>query len=123
MKSKILKAEITANSSFDISKNLKNNTTLNEEELESINEYLIAEKPYRFIVITVASLTNFASGYQWNNISSISKDFQIYYNLSSLHTYLFSNMYMFMYIIMTIPSFYLIEKKSLKLAVIIMILL
>jgi fucose permease len=83
----------------------------------SYNDYLIAEKPYRFVILIITALLNFANGFGKTNITSISNDFKTYYHMTSLQTYLFSNIYYYMFIIMTIPSIYLIEKKSLKLAV------
>jgi len=94
-------------------------TSLNSdfEDETPLTDYLILEKPYRFVILIVASLMNFANGFGKTNITSISNDFKKYYNLTSQQTYLFSNIYYIMFILMTIPSIYLIEKKSLKLAV------
>lgn len=101
--------------SFD--KNISKSVNVEEDTETSFSEYLIAEKPYRFVILIITSLLNFANGFGKTNISSISNYFQTYYEMTSVQTQLFSNIYYYMFIIMTIPSIYLIEKKSLKLAV------
>ena len=96
---------------------IESNLTLNDDNDACHSEYLIVEKPYRFVVLIICALLNFANGFGKTNISSISYDFQKYYHMTSLQTYLFSNIYYYVFIIMTLPSIYLIEKKSLKFAV------
>lgn len=88
--------------------------TIDEDD---VNEYLIVEKPYRFVILMAASFLNFSTGFQYNNIPSLSKEIEKNYELTSLQTHLFSNIYMYIYLLMVIPSFYIIEKKSLKFAV------
>lgn len=87
------------------------------DDLSEFNEYLIAEKPFRFVILIITSLLYFASSFQWVNFNSLSEVLQKAYKLSSLEIYLFSNLYLIVYVIMFVPSFYLIEKKSLKFAV------
>jgi hypothetical protein len=100
-------------------KSKKNDETLlHDEDLELINaKYLIAEKPYRFIILISTALVLFSNGYQWSTFSSIATAFEKNYELSRLEVNLFSNFYGISYILMTFPSFYIIEKKNVKIAV------
>ncbi len=113
MKSKAKKLKLNKNTTLESSNSLNSDF----EDETSFTDYLIVEKPYRFVILIITSLLNFANGFGKTNITSISNDFKKYYNLTNQQTYLFSNIYYYMFILMTIPSIYLIEKKSLKLAV------
>jgi fucose permease len=91
---------------------------LREEDLESINDrYLLAEDPYRFVMLFCVSLLNLASGFEWTNIASVSTLFESNYNLTRTETYLFPNLFFIGYILGAFPSFYLIEKRSLEYSV------
>jgi hypothetical protein len=88
------------------------------DDLESINnKYLIAEKPYRFIILLSTSLVLLSNGYQWSTFSSIATGFEENYNLSRFQVNLLSNFYGISYILLTYPSIYLIENKNIKIAV------
>jgi fucose permease len=88
-----------------------------DDDDSTISQYLIAEKPYRYIVLAICSLLNFANGFGRTNISSISSDFQKSYEMTSTQTYLFTNIYFYVFIIMSIPSVFILERHSLKMAV------
>ena len=99
-------------------KKINTELLIHDDELLSINqEYLIAEKTYRFIILVICALLSFANGFQWFTFSSVANEFGKHYNLSYTGVNLLSNFHGIIYILMTIPSFYLIEKKSIKMAV------
>jgi fucose permease len=94
------------------------NILLHDEDLDLINaKYLIAEKPYRFIILISTALILFSNGYQWSTFASIATNFEKNYNLSRFEVNLLSNFYGISYLLMTFPSFYIIEKKNVKIAV------
>ena len=93
-------------------------TLIHDDDLDHINKkYLIAEKPYRFIILISTALVLFSNGYQWSTFSSIATEFEKNYELSSFDVNLLSNFYGISFILVTFPSFYIIEKKNIKIAI------
>jgi hypothetical protein len=90
----------------------------NKSDSMSVNsDFLIAERTYRFVILTICALLSFANSFQWYTFSSISRDFAKQYELSSIEVLLFTNCYGVINLLMIYPTFYLIEKKNLKFAV------
>ena len=94
-----------------------NTLNTDEDEFDPMNRYLIAEKPYRFIIIIITSLLCFANSFEYYNFFTIIDNFQKVYQINNIELIILKNLSIISFVILAIPSTLLIEKKSLKLAV------
>ena len=101
------------NQQTEINQILPNNqqiTNTNANEKEEFHE-----SPYRFVIVVVYFLLNFANGTQWVTFSSTADKFRQVYNLHRMLVDLFSMIFMIEYPFACIPEGYIIDNYSMRL--------
>jgi fucose permease len=68
-------------------------------------------------MVTLFCLLNFSNGMQWVTFAPIATKFKQIYKTDSFHVDSFSMIYMIVYPLVTFPSSYIIDNKSIRLGI------
>jgi hypothetical protein len=80
-------------------------------------DFLISENWYRYIVLLISACMTFANGFQRFTFTPIDMDNINVYNFFTYEDNLMHTFYVIIYVIMTLPSLFVIEKRSLVFSV------